>query len=143
MNVGQLSFTPARPPLDGQHHQIQGVNRLDLEPTGPAAARLVRRGQRLGHHALVPGGQRRVQEVAGGSRIRGDQPIDPVLRGHDVVERRGALAGRRVEQVDAVAVQDVEEEDRQRLGGAGRRDVDRPAEARRGDLEGLWPAVRT
>ena len=45
MNIGQLSCTPARPPLDGQHHQIQGVDRLDLEPAGPAAARLVRRGQ--------------------------------------------------------------------------------------------------
>ena len=91
----------------------------------------------------MPGGQRRCPGSSpAAAGIRGDQPIDPVLRGHDVVERRGALAGRRVEQVDTVAVQDVEEEDRQRLGGAGGRDVDRPAEARRGDLEGLRPAVR-
>ena len=86
-------------------------------------------------------GQRRIQEVGGGDRIRGDQPIDPVLRGRDVVERRRPFAGRCVEQVDAVAMQDVEEEHRQRLGGARGRDIDGPAEARPGDLEGLWPAV--
>ena len=52
----------------------------------------------------------------------------------------------RVEQVQAVAVQDVEEEHRKRLYCSGfhrfRGHIDRSAEPRRGDLEAVWPVVR-
>ena len=74
MDVGQLAGAPARPPLDGQHHQVKRVDRLDLQPAGAAAARLVRRRRRLRHHTLVTGGQRHVQEPLGGAGIGGGEP---------------------------------------------------------------------
>ena len=56
--------------------------------------------------------------------------------GHDALERRAALGQRRVEQVLAVDVQDVEEQRGERDAAALAR-----AEARGGDLEGLRPPV--
>ena len=79
----------------------------------------------------MPGGQRHLQEPLGRLRIGGDQPVDPLIGRHDRVEGRQPVAGGFVEQIDAVEVQDVEEEHRQRL----LRPRGRPPEPRRGDLE--------
>ena len=124
MDVGQLAGAPARPPLDGQHHQVKRVDRLDLQPAGAAAAGLVRRGQRLRHHALMAGSKRHVQEPLGGAGIGGGEPVHPMGRRDDRVQGRQALTGRAVQQVDAVKMQQIEEEGGQRLRGASRRDVD-------------------
>ena len=138
-----LPRAPPGAPLDGEHDQIEGVHRLDLEPARAAPAGLVRRGQRLGHHPFVAGGQRARRETAAPRRR------STVIRRstrccgrHDARRaRRRRSAGRRVEQVDAVEVQHVEEEHRQRLCGACRRPR-RPtaAEPRRGDLEAVRAA---
>ena len=61
--LDSLPRAAPRSPLHGQHHQVEGVHRLDLQPARAAAARLVRRGRRLRHHPFVAGGQRDVQEA--------------------------------------------------------------------------------
>ena len=64
------------------------------------------------------------------------------MRGrHQRVQGGQPVGGRRVEQVDAVAVQDVEEEHRKWLGRAGRGHIDGSAEPRRGDLEAVRPVI--
>ena len=77
--------------------------------------------ERLRHHALVAGGQRRVEEPLRRVGVGGDQPVDPLSR--RARSRRAPRAARavgHVEQVDAVEMQQVEEEHRQRLRRRGR-----------------------
>ena len=57
VEVRQPAPAAAAPPLGGQDHQVEGVDRLDLPPRRPPAAGLVGRPDRLHHHALVAGGQ--------------------------------------------------------------------------------------
>ena len=64
MQVGQLASAAAMAPLGSQHHQVQGVRPLDLQPTRAAVASLVRRIQRFCHDAFVPGGERGLVELA-------------------------------------------------------------------------------
>ena len=99
-------------------------DRLDLQPARAAAAGLVRRRQRLRHHALMAGSKRHVQEPLGGAGIGGGQPVHLMGRRDDRVQGRQALTGRAVQQIDAVKMQQIEEEGGQRLRRASRRDVD-------------------
>ena len=74
-----------------EHDEVERVTWLDLQPAGAAAAGRVGRVERLDEHALVAGGQRRVEE---GLRAAGivDQRARHARRGrHQLVERRGAL----------------------------------------------------
>ncbi len=112
------------------------MDRLDLEPRRAAPPGRVRRVERLHDDALVPGGDRGVERGLRGVRVLGDHAADPVRLRDDALERRAALGQRRVEQVLAVDVQDVEEQRGERDAAALAR-----AEARGGDLEGLRPPV--
>ena len=105
------------------------MHRLDLQPARSATAGLVGRCRRLGHHSLVAGGQRCVQEFGGPRGIGGGQPVDPSPRRHQSVQGGQPVGGRRVQQVDPVVVQDVEEEHRKWLRCKGCGDIHRSAEA--------------
>ncbi len=70
-----------------------------------------------------------VQELGRLRGVGGEQPIDPLRRRHQRVQGGQPLGGRRVEQIDAVAVQDVEEEHRKPLRGKRCGDVDGAAES--------------
>ena len=72
----------------------------------------------------MAGSKRHVQEPLGGAGIGGGEPVHPMGRRDDRVQGRQALTGRAVQQVDAVKMQQIEEEGGQRLRGASRRDVD-------------------
>ena len=74
VQVGQPALPAAAAPLGRQHHQIQGVRQLQLQPLLAAAAGAVQRAQPLGHGALVPGGQRRRHERVGLLLVRGLEP---------------------------------------------------------------------
>src|SRR4029450_6286530 len=59
VEVGQPALAAAVAPLDGQDDQVEGVDRLDLEPAGPAAGGPPGRGQPRDHSAPArpaPGG---------------------------------------------------------------------------------------
>ena len=55
MQVRQLAGATAVAPFGCQHHQIESVGALDLEPAGAAIAGLVGGVERLRHYALVAG----------------------------------------------------------------------------------------
>lgn len=82
----------------------------------------------LGHHPLVAGGQRRIQEVGRVRWIGRDQPVHAVPSRHQCVQGGQPLGGRRFEQVGTIPMQDVEEEHRKWLRRAGSRNIDRSAE---------------
>ena len=65
MQIGQLSRATAMAPFGGEHDEIEGVSALDLEPARAAIAGLVRRIERLRHHAFVAGRERGVVERLG------------------------------------------------------------------------------
>ncbi len=97
-------------PLGREHDEVERADRLDLAPRRPAPSRLVRRVERLHHHAFVPGRERvgerspprrrRRRSAAQGTRQRPTTPSRTALRSSQ----------REVEQVAAVDVQAVEEE---------------------------------
>ena len=128
VDVGQLSGAPARTPLHREHDEVEGVHRLDLEPARTPAPRLVRRRGRLRHHPFVTGGKGGRQERGRGLAVGGGQPVDALAGWNHRVECRETLRGGQVEQVGAVEVQQIEEEHRQRLRGAGTLDVGRAPE---------------
>ncbi len=141
VQVGQPAAAPPVPPLDRQHHQVQRVPRLDLDPPGAPAARRVRSIQRLDHHALVPAGDRVAEERRRLVRRVRHQAGHEQLGRHRPGQLGVPLPVRQVDQVRALQVQRVEQEDRQRravlpvggTGGAGG--------AGRGVLERQRPAV--
>ena len=55
MDVGQPAVAAAAAPLDGQHHQVEGVHRLHLHPAGAAAAGVPGGVEVLDHDSLVAG----------------------------------------------------------------------------------------
>ncbi len=119
---------------------------LYLDPAGAAAAGGVGGGQGLDDDALVASGDGFPEEFRGLVFIGGDQPRHE----HRFRDHRGQggvpLGVGPVEQVGAVEMQHVEQEDAQRdqagalLGGFER--VDIACRARRGVLEGVGAAVR-
>ena len=141
--LDKLAGAPARSPLDAEHDQVEGVHGLDLQPARAAAARLVRRGQRLRHHPFVTGVECDVEKPLRGVGVVGDQAIDAMGFRHDGVEGSDALAGGPVQQVFAVEMQQVEHEHRQRLRLPGGGDVHAAPETRRRDLEPVRTPVGT
>ncbi len=61
-------------PLRGQHHQVEGVGRLHLEPGSPPPAGLVGCVQGLHHHPLVAPSQRLPQELGRLRNLGHDDP---------------------------------------------------------------------
>ena len=137
VDVRQPPAAAPRAPLDAEDDEVEGVRRLDLLPRPPAPARRVGRVEGLDHRPLLPGG-----EGVGDGLLRlrdgraddaGDQPVADDLREH-LPPRRQRL----VDEIDAVAVQAVEEPG---LHGARaeplHRLLERPRPAVLGDGEGL------
>ena len=63
----------------------------------------------LDHDALVPGGDQPAEELLGGARVVGEQPRHHEVR-REVDQGVVPHPGRLVDEVDAVAVQHVEQE---------------------------------
>ena len=134
VDVGEPALAAAAAPLDGQHDQVEGVHRLDLDPGGAATPGVVRRVHRLHDHALVAEGEGVPDEGRGDLGVVGADAGRAVPLGDQLGERRPPLGAGPVEQVGAVEVQQVEEV---------RRHLDAALHggARRGLLEGPRPAV--
>src|SRR5215210_6303515 len=101
-----------------------------------AAAGRVGGLERLDHHALVAGGERRVERALRGLRVGRDEMRDPAL-GRERAEGGGALGQRRVEQVGAVEGEHVEEEHAERDLATQALEVAARAEPGAGHLEGV------
>ena len=107
-----------RPPLDAEDDEVEGVRRLDLLPRPSAPARRVGRVEGLDHRALVPGGQ------GVGDGLLAPRPTvgrtTPGMRWSATTSASTSPRARQrlVDEVDAVAVQAVEEPG---LHGARRR----------------------
>ena len=103
VEVREPALAPAVAPLRREHDEVERVRDLDLEPAGAAPARLVRRVERLDHHALVPARERVLEERAAprptsaGLDPRHAQLLrDPLLeRGEPLARRRGRSDPRR------------------------------------------------
>ena len=142
VDVGQVAAPTPGAVLDREDDQVEGVPRLDLDPPGTATTRLVRRRRRLHDDALLAVGRRRPRTASDG--LVGRRRHEPLHgpRTGDGVQGRQPREQRRVEQVDAVHVQAVEEERRQddlgrRGRGPGRGLLERPRPTVRPDRERL------
>ena len=65
-----LDSQPWRRPLPhsiGEHHEVERVARLHLDPAGTATTGFVRRVEVLDHDAFLTGGHRSVKNVAAAS----------------------------------------------------------------------------
>ena len=65
VEVAEPALPPPVAPFGGEDHEVERVGTLDLDPAGAAAPGLVRRVERLHHHALVPARERVVEEAVG------------------------------------------------------------------------------
>ena len=72
VQIREPAAPPAMAPLGGEHDEVERARALHLEPGGAAPPRFVRRLQRFGHHALVPGGEGALVEALRFVRVRGD-----------------------------------------------------------------------
>ena len=140
MEVRELPLPAPVPPLGGEDDEVERVRGLHLQPAGAAPARLVRRIERLHHHALVAACERLVEKRLRDDRIVGLYPRNDQLLRETRRERDEPLAGRSVDEVGAVDVEAVEEEGAER-SLVGRRRL--RAEAAHRDLERLGTTVRT
>src|SRR5262249_26859584 len=104
---------------------------FDLAPARAAATRLVRRRERFRDDALVTELDHAREKSLRLARVSGDDAIDDLGSGGETLERRATLYVRPVEQIDAVEVEHVEEEDRRPLRRWRRRVGRVPRETRR------------
>ncbi len=112
---------PPVAPLGAEHDEVVRPHRLHLAPRLAAPAGGVQRRRVLDDDALVPGARapRRARAAASSALAVKTPGILSCRR--DRLEPRAALAQRRVEQIVAVDVQDVEEERRDPLRRRPRR----------------------
>ena len=133
MKVAQEAAAPSVTPLRREHHEVERVARLDLQPPGATPAGGVGSIECLDHDALVPGGQGGVEVRLGNSGVVRDHPRDSQRLRHGRRQGVRPLGEGRVQEVLAVQMQDVEQH---------RRDAGRArGDPRRGDLKRLGPAV--
>ncbi len=91
MEVAQLALPAAVTPLCCEHDEVERRRPLDLHPRGAAAARLVGRLERLDDDALVPVGERVLEEslrVVGTAELGARNPNGV---GHGPSERLNAF----------------------------------------------------
>src|SRR5439155_21409764 len=112
VDVGELSLASARAPLDGEHDEVEREDGLYLAPARAPPAGLVGCGERFRDHALVTELEHPIQKRLRLARVAADDAVDEPCRSHEALERRSTLRVRPVEQIDAVHVEHVEEEDR-------------------------------
>ena len=97
-------------PFGGEHHEVEGVCRLHLEPGGAARPRFVARLERLGHEPLVPVGERALEEPPRLPGVRSGD-LRHQLSSRDSRGQRGAaLPVGLIQEERAVGVEEVEEE---------------------------------
>ena len=127
VQVRQPAAPPAVTPLHREHHEVQRVPWLDLDPSRASAARLVGGLQRLDHDAFVALGDGFLEEFRGFFGCRGDQAGHAQVLRHHALKVLRALRAREVDKVGSVRVQYVEQEHRERrtvlpgrLGGGPR-----------------------
>jgi len=114
VQVGQPPLPATVAPLDREHHQVERVPRLDLDPARAAPPGRVGRGQRLDHHALMPPRDGVTEERVRLVHIPRHQSRHQHLGRDHALQRRAPLSVRQVDQVGPVQVQHVKEKDRQR-----------------------------
>jgi signal recognition particle subunit SRP54 len=141
VQVGQPAAASPVAPLDGQHHQVQGVPGLDLDPPGAAAAGRVRGLQRLDHDAFVSVRERIAEELARFGDRASDQAGHKQLGWHGPGQFGVPPPVGQVDQVHPVGMQHVEQKHR-KLDGGGFLVRLLAGGAGRGVLEGQRPAVR-
>ena len=142
VQVRQPSAPPAMAPLRGEHHEIERVAALDLEPRRTARAGRVGSGQRLHHHAFVAARERVVVEgmrapLSRATTSRGITSAGGSTSASTSKRRAAGLA----EEVLLPATQAVEEEHRQRHAFAHRLDVEHAPEAAHRLLERIRRAI--
>src|SRR5579862_4009510 len=102
MEVRELAAAAAAAPFSRQHHEVERMSPLDLEPARAAIAGFVGTFERLGHEAFVTGRERGIVEGArlgnGGRDEAGDRELARNSRG----ECRDALARRPVGKTIAI-----------------------------------------
>ena len=76
MQVRQLAGATAVAPFGCEHHQVERVSALDLEPAGAAIAGFVGRVERLRHHAFVAGRESGFIEGSCFAHFARDEPGD-------------------------------------------------------------------
>jgi hypothetical protein len=119
VDVRQPALAPPAAPLRREHDEIEAVHLLDLEPLRAAAAGVVRRIERLGHHALVTARDRILVERRRLLGARRDHARDRERRCERAENGPALLRGAR-EQRLVVDQQRVERGQRQRQLGRER-----------------------
>ncbi len=142
VQVAEQARAPPAAPFRREHHQVQRVRLLHLEPVAAAPAGGVGRVRVLGHQPLVASGEGLLQEGLGAVGVRVREPRDDEPGRQAVGERAMALAGRCVEERLAVERQTVEAEHRERQRRAQLGIVAVAAEAAHRHLKGQRAAVR-
>ena len=142
VQVGQPAAAAPVTPFGGQHHQVQRVPWLDLDPFAAPAAGRVGGVQRLHHHAFMSPGHRVREERLGVRYLAGHQARDLEVRREDFGHQRLPDAGGLIDEVPPVQVQQVEKERRQRDVGSLLARCRLGAGPAGGDLEGPRPPGR-
>ncbi len=114
VEVAEPSLAAPVSPLGGEHHQVERVGALHLEPRRPAAAGLVRGLRRFRHHALVPVSNRREEERLCRRRISRHHAGHYEAFRRQLSERGEATGLRLVDHRLAVGVEQVEQHRRER-----------------------------
>jgi len=103
------------PPLDAHHHAVEGGERLlELQPAEPASPGLIHRSGILDHQPLVAplaGVVEMPVHLVGGARageMRIQEPLAAAVGQAELLQRSPTLAQRRLEQISAVEVQEIE-----------------------------------
>ena len=109
MQVREPALSPPVSPLGAEHDEVVGPNRLDLPPRLPTAAGRIQGRRVLHDDALVSGAQRLVEHAACLVRGGREEARDFQFRCQRLEPGR-ALLERRVEEILAFHVQEVEEE---------------------------------
>ena len=138
-----LSLPCRRPlfPLGGEHHEVERVRGLHLEPLRAAAAGFVGRARRLRHDPLVPERKRFGQEALRRARVARHELRHAAFVGYERRERLAPRFERPIDEVHAVGVKHVEEKCRKRQLAAELFRVVLPSKAPHRHLKRLGPAV--
>src|SRR4029077_15572185 len=143
VNVREPTVAAAGTPLGREHDEVERLCRLHFEPRRSPSTCLIARVQRFGHEPFLTRGDRTLEERGSFTRVRRPQPRDERRDGHGGGELFKPAAVRLVEQRDAVRVEDVEEERRERQLVAQTIHVELPPEAAHGHLERQRRSVGT
>src|SRR5665811_2072800 len=112
VDVAQPTTASTVASLDGQNDQVEGVDRLDLDPADPAAPHVVCRVVGLDHDSFVPSCDRVDGEGCCRIDLLGIGDVGHVVsgcqlgRGYSTLERSATNATRLVDEIGPIQVQD-------------------------------------